>query len=134
MQHDSDFVRLHIAGGVDAAAAVRRADMRAQLRAMKPEQQSEFFAQLADIFLLNSPMPIMEMPPESAGVPVSPKLDIIQFLPLAEPLLNHLGRTKRETRVPAGAAGMGLVCRFARAGTSGWNAARSTLHPRAGRG
>jgi hypothetical protein len=32
---------------------------------------------------------------------IGPKLDIIQFFPLSERLSKQLGRTKRETQVPA---------------------------------
>jgi hypothetical protein len=53
----------------DAAAAVRRADIRAQLRAMKPEEQSAFFARLGDDVSPELAVAITEMPSEFSGVP-----------------------------------------------------------------
>ena len=55
----------------DAAAAVRRADIRDQLRAMKPEEQTQFFARLGDNVPPEVAMAIMEMPASLSGVPKS---------------------------------------------------------------
>jgi hypothetical protein len=55
----------------DAAAAVRRSEIRTQLRAMKPEDQSKFFAQFGDGLPFEVAMAIVEMPPEFSGVPKS---------------------------------------------------------------
>src|SRR5262245_46059574 len=55
----------------DAAAAVRRADIRSQLRAMKPEEQTQFFADFGDNVPPEVVMAIMEMPASLSGVPRS---------------------------------------------------------------
>jgi hypothetical protein len=55
----------------DAAAAVRRADIRSQLRAMKPEEQTQFFARLGGNIPPEVAMAIMEMPAALSGVPKS---------------------------------------------------------------
>ena len=65
--------KLKVAGPdkTDAAAAVRRSDIRTQLRAMKPEDQSKFFAQFGDDLPSEVATAIMEMSPEFSGVPKS---------------------------------------------------------------
>ena len=65
--------KLKLAGPdkTDAAAAMRRVDTRAQLRAMKPQEQSELFARLGDNLPPELGMAIIEMPPEFSGVPKS---------------------------------------------------------------
>jgi hypothetical protein len=55
----------------DAAAAIRRTDLRLQLRSMKPDEQSQLFGRLGDNVPQEFAMAIMEVPPEFAGVPKS---------------------------------------------------------------